>query len=122
MLVVDEIVDAQVEHALTLFDIPDPGRLVSRTRDQESAVSGKVQRVNLLHVALKQVLDSLRLDVPYLKWSASACCECGIAYPDLPVLRTGGQELAIGAEAYTSDVQISRSIRRLVQQHTTGVN
>lgn len=42
MLVVDEVVDAEVEHALTLFDIPDPGGLVSRTRHQESAVSGKV--------------------------------------------------------------------------------
>jgi hypothetical protein len=77
VLVVDEIFDPEIKHTLALLNIPDPRRLVSRAGNEEAAVAGKVERVDLLHVSLEEVADALLLDVPDL-------------HPDQPVVPVFG--------------------------------
>lgn len=40
-----------------------------------------------------------------------------MTHPDLPVLRACCEILAIWAEAYTSDVQVARACRLLIEQN-----
>lgn len=71
MLVVDEILNPQIEHALSLLDIPDPRRLIAGARDEKPAVPREVERVNFLHVPLKEMPDALLLDIPDLQAGGS---------------------------------------------------
>lgn len=66
MLIMYKILNPQIKHTHSLLDIPDPGRLVPRARNEEPAVSRKVERVDFLHVALEEVSDAFLLDVPDL--------------------------------------------------------
>jgi hypothetical protein len=62
----NHILNPQVENAATGRHIPYPGRLVTRSRHDESAISRKLERVDLLGVTLKQVTDAFRFDIPDL--------------------------------------------------------
>lgn len=66
LLVVDKVLNAKVEDADALLNVPDACRLVARSRDQESSIAAKVERINFLHVTLEKVSDTLLLDVPNL--------------------------------------------------------
>ena len=72
----DEVLDLEVKHARPGLDVPDPSRLVSRARDNVSAVGGEVERVDLLGVTLKEMLDPLLLDVPNLMQKISESVRC----------------------------------------------
>jgi hypothetical protein len=61
-----KIVNSQIIHTPARLDVPQPGALVARAGNEESAVPRKVERVDFLHVALEQVADALFLNVPYL--------------------------------------------------------
>lgn len=67
MLIVDKVFNLQVEHTSALFDIPDPSRLVTRTRNKESTITGEIEGVNFLHVPLEKVADASLLKVPNLQ-------------------------------------------------------
>ena len=47
--------------------VPYPRRLVARTRDDERAVVGEVERIDLLLVAFKGVTDAFAGNIPYLR-------------------------------------------------------
>jgi hypothetical protein len=51
---------------VSAVDIPDPGALVARARNEELPVPGKVERVDFLVVAREEVLDALLGNVPDL--------------------------------------------------------
>lgn len=119
MLVMQEIIDSQVKHTDSLFDLPYSSRLVSRSRDEVLAVSRKVERVYFLHVALKQVPDSFCFDIPNLGINISQGGHVkeesertrlrsngreSEAYPDLTVFGACCQMTAIRREADTPDV------------------
>jgi hypothetical protein len=68
-----------------LFDTPDASLLVATTRDDESAIVGKVKRIDVHGVALKGGRNVVALDVPEL---------------DRLVFSTTSQVLAVWAEAH----------------------
>jgi hypothetical protein len=95
----DEVLDPEVKRARPALDVPDPGRLVARARDEVPAVRGEVKRVDLLRVALEEVPDGPLADVPD---------------PDLAVLGTRRKEAAVGREADGPDVEVALAGRALV--------
>lgn len=62
----DHVLNPQIENAATGRHVPYPSGLVARSRHNESAISRKLERINLLGVSLKQVTDAFRFDIPDL--------------------------------------------------------
>ena len=73
MLIMYKVFDPQVDHTLPLFDIPDSGRLVPRSRNEEPAITRKVERVDFLHVPLEEMADSFLFNVPDLARVSAMC-------------------------------------------------
>jgi hypothetical protein len=117
MVVMQEVLNSQVENTNALLDVPNPSRLVTRSADEESTISREVQRVNLLHVALQEMSDTLSFDVPDLAISVNSPSHTRKTNPNLSVLSSGSEEFAVGAEANTSDIQISGPVGGLIEQN-----
>lgn len=67
MFIVNKVLNLQVEHASTLLNIPDPSRFVTRTGNKESTITGKIERVDFLHVTLEKVANAPLLEIPNLQ-------------------------------------------------------
>jgi len=78
------IISEDVETA-ALFDTPDASLLVATTRDDESAIIGKVKRIDIHGVALEGGRNVVALDIPEL---------------DRLVFSTTSQVLAVWTEAH----------------------
>lgn len=111
---------------VVIVHVPYPGGLVTRTGDDEATVSGKVERIDLLLVAIEDIPDALLRNVPDLQnrfrdrqW------RCNIfrhknTYADLFVFGAGSKILAIGTEANTSDIQIASLAGFFIHKYTAG--
>lgn len=66
MLIVNKVFNLQIEHASALLNIPDPSRLVTGTGNKESTITGKIERIDFLHVTLEKVANASLLKIPNL--------------------------------------------------------
>lgn len=62
----DAVFDGQGEDVGRLLDIPEPDCTITTARRDSSAITGKVQRVDILLVTRKCVPDGSRRDIPDL--------------------------------------------------------
>lgn len=74
----DTIFNAQSVDKLTIENIPQAHSLVTTARSNETAVTSKVQRVNILLVTTKDVLNSARVDIPNLWHHVSGACRFSV--------------------------------------------
>lgn len=95
----DTILYGQRQHSITSLDIPKSNSSIATAGSDGTSIASKVERVNILLVASKGIADSTARNVPDT---------------DKLILSTGGKVFAIGAEAYATDVQITRDVSILV--------
>lgn len=95
----DTILNAERHDVVATLDIPQADRTVTTSRCNGAAILGKVKGVDILLVTGECVTDLARGNVPNA---------------DQLVLSTGRKVLAVGAEADTSDVQVSSSVGGIV--------
>lgn len=60
-------IDPQIKHTCTRVHVPNPSTLVARSRHQETTITRKLERVNLLLMALQEMTDSFLFDIPNLE-------------------------------------------------------
>lgn len=58
---------AERQHILTRFNVPHANRAIAATGRNVPTIAGKVERVNVLLVAVECVPDGATLNIPYLK-------------------------------------------------------
>ena len=95
----DPVLDREGSHQLRSLDIPKSDGPVATSRGNGASVAREVERVDILFVSREGVADRSRGDIPY---------------SDQLVLGTGGQVLAIGAEAHAADIQIAVQINAII--------
>jgi hypothetical protein len=98
----DTILDTESEDVLTSFDVPETDSAVTATGSDSAAITGKVERVDILLVPSECVSDGSRGNIPY---------------SDQLVLGTGSKVSSIRAEADASDVKISNCVDRVVLEN-----
>ena len=98
----DTILDAQSEDVLASLNIPETDSAVTATRSDSAAITGKVERVDILLMASKCISDGARSDVPH---------------SDQLVLGTSSKISSIRAETNASDVKIANSINRVILEN-----
>lgn len=109
---------------VVIVHVPYSGSLVTRTGDDEATVSRKVERIDLLLVAIEDIPDALLRDVPDLqKGFRDRQWRCNLyrhkdTYADLFVFGAGSKILAVGTEADTSDIQIASLAGFFINKYT----
>lgn len=98
----DSILNTESHQRPTRFDIPQAYCPITTARRDNTAISREIKRVDILLVTREGVADCSLLDVPDTNEF---------------VFGTGGEVLAVGAEADTPDIQIAGNVGVLVLQH-----
>lgn len=99
----DGVLDFEVKHAIARVDVPDLGRPVARTRDEELTIAREFERVDFLIVTAKKVPNALLGNIPD---------------PNLTVLGAGSEVLAVWTEADGANVQVARGSSSIINEHT----
>jgi hypothetical protein len=105
----DAIFDAQNENLLTNLDVPEADGLIAASRSNMTAISGEVERVDILFVTCEDISDLLRLNVPNLDPQSAnrTSCQSRLKYPNQFVFSTCSKKLAIRAETNAPNIKIT---------------
>jgi hypothetical protein len=105
----DAVLNGKVGHLHVGFKIPEADAPIAATGCNDLAVPGEVERVDVLLVSGKLMLDRAAVNIPNLVHMSVAASSCRKikTYPDDLVFSTSCQVLPVGTEADAPNVQIS---------------
>lgn len=117
------VLNSERQSVHAALDIPKPDCPVATARGNGAAITGEIERVNILIVTLEGVANLSLLNVPNLNQVSTGLLRLNPwrqklnTHPNQLVLGASGKVLAIRTEAHTPNVEIPVKINALILKH-----